>query len=212
MQKSLAGVGLVLLTVSCADAQQVGGEWPSPDQTPYSTESILGLRAEAPQCRAEGVVATADSIGPIKAGDTLRDVLANCSGRGLKIWDWGSEGIPEPGVLQLFGNDLVLSVLEDTASAALVYRVVSADARTPDGITGGSSFAALQEALGEIRLVEGECQLWAVGADGEGLSFLIDWPEEHGIDCSELPGLVQRNDVSRVPPESVIRLLNHYSG
>src|SRR2546425_8704059 len=124
------------LPLSSAGGQ---GRWPADE---FARQLVPGKPVPAEPCRAETPALTSDSLGPLRPGMTLAELLRACP---RPYYGWHiEEGIPEPGIAVRLGRVLALVILRDTVgSKAVAYRILIADsaARTPDGLGPGSRLA-----------------------------------------------------------------------
>ena len=210
----LSARGLFLLTVflvACRPAAPVsrratrGVAWVSPDSLPqlqaYRWSWPAGVEP-APQCRAQGVVIDADSIGPLRIGERLPGVLATCP-HVLVGYDWGDEAIPEPALMVRFGLAAVLITLTDTTDTATVYYLSTSDTtlRTLDGIHVGEAIKQVADAIGPLEFEEGECGLFASSRRRPNLGLHLSLPGD-SLECGNLvpkpPALPRGSEVVEI--------------
>ncbi len=94
--------------------------------------------ALVPRCREAPATIAADSIGPLRIGQSLAALIQKCP-QVLVGWDWGDEGVPEPALAVGIGPIVVVATPEDTTTGAhvVILSTASPSARTSDGIPIG---------------------------------------------------------------------------
>src|SRR2546430_14967086 len=114
----------LVLACICASLATAQSPWPG-DHDRYQ---LANLQLDsAPTCRAVVPLLTSDSLGPLRPGQSLRELERACP-RLLFGWDWGNEGIPAPAVVLRFGRAVVEVEFSDTAPTSGAYRI-STDSR-----------------------------------------------------------------------------------
>jgi|SRR5690349_22375853 len=193
----LTAVTLFLLASTFPLGAVAQARWPA-DQDAY--QLVPGKPAPAPACRLVTPIVTTDSLGPVRPGMRLRDLLRACP-RAYLGWHW-EEGIPEPTAAVRLGSVLAFAILQDTAAAkAVVYRVLIADssARTVEGIGPGSRLSEMIRAWGLPKLGAAECSLYAWFDARPHLSWIMEFPSKW--DCGRLERFVADSTADHLPSE-----------
>jgi len=163
--------------------------WAPPDSSPqlqsYRYSWPAGVEP-APSCRADEVVIDADSMGPLRVGQRLATILAQCP-HVLVGWDWGHEAIPEPALMVRFGSATVLVTLTDTSDTATAYYLSTSDTslHTLDGLRVGQSVADVNTKIGPLEFLEGECGLYASSKRRPSLGIHLTTPAD-SLECGNL--------------------------
>jgi len=171
------------------------GRWPA-DQ--FSSQLVPGKVLPAESCRTTTPALTSDSLGPLRPGMTLAELLRACP-RPYYGWHF-EEGIAEPGLAIRLGRVLALTMLRDTlGSKAVAYRILIADtsARTIEGLGPGSRLTEMIAAWGPPHIDAAECSLYAWFSTRAHLSWIMEFPR--GWDCSHLERFVTDSAPSRLP-------------
>ena len=163
--------------------------WADPDSSPQLQGYVYAWPSDVPlpaACRDTAVAIDGDSIGPLRIGQLLPSVLANCP-QPLVGWDWGDEGIPTPALMVRFGVGTVLITLTDTTDTASVYYLstTSTALRTVDGVHIAMPVDSLNARLGPLEFVEGECGLFAVSRRRPHLGAQLTLPAD-SLECGSL--------------------------
>jgi hypothetical protein len=190
------------------DARREG--WPSTavEISVERARTNARLRASIPECRTWPADVTPDSIGPLRAGQTLTELVAACPEH-VRGWDRGFAGIPAPAIATRLGGGVVVAVLNDTLPTARVMEVTTADLATPEGLGLGSPLYDLLDELGGGRLAAGPCVLEIVFDARPGVGFLLGWPADE-LDCDEIDAIADENALDRLPVDTVVRRLSQY--
>ena len=175
----------------------LGGQsrWPS-DQLAH--QLVPGNPAPAPSCRSVTPVLATDSLGPLRPGMSLSDLLHACP-RAYLGWHF-EEGIAEPAAAVRLGRVLAFAMLEDTSGTkARVYRIMTADtnARTSDGLGPGSLVHEMIAAWGTPKLGAAECALYASWPARPYVSWILEFPRTW--DCSRLEAFVVDSVPTHLP-------------
>jgi hypothetical protein len=179
--------------------------WAAPDSSPQLQAYLYAWPATvAPpaKCRQVPPAIEGDSIGPLRIGQLLPSVLAQCAGP-LLGWDWGDEAIPEPALMVRFGSAAVLVTLTDTTDTASIYYLSTMDTafRTPEGVHVGMPVDSLSSRLGRLEFLEGECGLYASAPRYPHLGVQLTLPSD-SLDCGHLvptpPALPRGSVVSKL--------------
>jgi hypothetical protein len=163
--------------------------WPPPDSSPqlqaYRYAWPAGVEP-APICRPREVVIDRDSIGPLRIGQRLPTILAQCP-HVLVGWDWGDEAIPEPALMVRFGSATVLITLTDTSDTGTIYYLSTSDTslHTLDGIRVGQPVTEVDKRVGPLKFLEGECGLYASSKRRPTLGIHLTLPAD-SLDCGKL--------------------------
>ena len=189
-------LSLPLLVPACRNAgsrpsqtNRLAVHWADPDSSPqlqsYEYAWPAGVE-RAPVCRAQGVIIDHDSMGPLRVGQRLPNVLAQCP-RALMGWDWGDEAIPEPALMVRFGSGTVMITLTDTSDTATVYYLSTTDTsfRTRNGLHVGQSIDSVSKVIGPLDFEEGECGLFASSKREPNLGLRLTLPAD-SVDCGNL--------------------------
>jgi hypothetical protein len=177
-----------------AAAKEPLNRWPS---VPDLDQQVTLADAEtAPRCTATTPPLTPRSLGPIRPGQSLRDLEKVC--RSVRYgWNW-NEGSPNPVVLLRLGEAAVMVEFSDATATSTAYRITTAfPVRTTDGFGPGSELTAMMRAWGEPEFGVGECALYVWFATRPGLSFSVDVPES--LDCLARGRIESTGDVSLLP-------------
>jgi len=188
----LALTALCLLAPPSLRAQS---RWPA-DQ--FAHQLVPGRPAPAPSCRSVTPVLAADSLGPLRPGMSLSQLLHACPHAYLG-WHF-EEGIAEPAAAVRLGKVLALAILEDTSGIkARIYRIMTADtsAKTPDGIGPGSLVHQMIAAWGRPKLGAAECALYSSWPAHPHLSWILEFPR--AWDCSRLEAFVVDSAPEHLP-------------
>jgi hypothetical protein len=149
-------------------------------------------------------VLTPDSIGPIRAGQALRELRRECPQLYFG-WYW-DEGSPSPGFAVWLGRALVVATITDSTTNARVFvaQTSSRAVRTSSGIGPGSLLRTAEATWGKDSLDEAECQLAVSFQSQPGLAWLVTIPAqwecgkaEGGASTSVLPAAT-RLEVARL--------------
>jgi hypothetical protein len=214
----LANLGLLALALGChkappppaqrvqtAAAPHTTVRWADPDSSPQLQAYVYEWPPDVPrpaQCRDTTVSIDADSIGPLRIGQRLPALLAQCPAP-LVGWDWGDEAIPEHALMVRFGSGAVLVTLADTTDTAAVYYLATTDTvlRTRDGVHIGMPVDSLAAQLGPLEFVEGECSLYAASKRRPYLGIQLTLPAD-SLDCGNLvpvsPALPRGSRVAKI--------------
>ncbi len=185
--------------------------WPA-DQEAHQLGSLDSVRpATVPLCRPEEPLFTADGVGPLRAGQSLREAAAVCQ-QMHATWDWGDEGIPSPALLVRFGAAVLQLSLEDTLPASRILTISSRSpaAHTSAGIHPGSTFAEFLRTYGTTELGDAECVLYASAAAAPRLSFRLDLGGS--LDCVQLATLPASGAAAGLPSHTRVEALIAHSG
>jgi hypothetical protein len=180
-------------------------QWPDVDsglqlQTylpPSDSEATL-----VPECTAAPVPLAADSIGPLRVGQSLAALLRVCP-RVVPGWDWGDEAIPTPALAIRFGAVVVVATLSDTLPDSRVVYLATASpaARTAEGVHVNMPVDSVVLLLGTPRFDEAECSLYANFSGNPHLGVLLTLPAD-SLDCGQLaprpPALPRGSRVARM--------------
>jgi hypothetical protein len=190
-----------------AAAAEAGG-WPDLDVDVgvATVQEESRLRRFVPACPAGPVTVRPDSIGPLRAGQTLAELSARCP-RLLRGWDWGFGGRAIPAVAVSLGGSIVVALLTDTLPDSHVGQLATGDLSTPEGFGAGSPIEDLIDALGAPELVAAECGVELKFAARPGLSFAVEPPPGAPLDCAEIDAAVRENSADRLPPGTVVRYI-----
>jgi hypothetical protein len=183
----------ILLLGPCASHGQ--SRWPV-DQ--FAHQLVPGKPAPAPSCGSVTPVLGPDSLGPLRPGISLAQLLHSCA-RAYLGWHF-EEGIAEPGAAVRLGKVLAFAMFEDTSGAkAHVYRIMTADssARTSDGFGPGSLVHQMINAWGTPKLGVAECALYASWPKQSHVSWILAFP--HTWDCSRLEAFVADSAPAHLP-------------
>ena len=193
MSARQTGILLLAIAFACHAGPPIGHSqaflWAAPDSSPQLQGYLYAWPAQTPlpaKCRDSLARIDADSVGPLRIGQSLPTVLARCP-HPLVGWDWGDEAIPEPAFMVRFGTAVVLVTLTDTTDTATVYYLTTTDTlfRTSDGVHIGMPVDSLNARLGPVEFVEGECGLYAVSARRPHLGIQLTLPGD-SLDCGSL--------------------------
>ena len=195
-------------------AQAIMRATPTAQSQAWPTDRLAGQLpsrdTEIPACAGRPLV-TPDSLGPIRPGATLRELLVRCPDL-LRYWDWGDEGMPEPAVAVRVGAATVFAVLEDTLPSSPVYRIYSADSmsQTTKGLGPGVTLRSLEEAYGSPQFQSAECRIYVYFPGQAGISWTLEIPKAANWECDAVEAL--NTDRTRRPPaESRVGQVNVYA-
>lgn len=207
------GLAAMLVFAACSSADA----WPE-DREANQLQVIRFRNGEGrpgstqvPQCRESAPSMTPDSVGPVRAGQTLKELRRACPEL-LRGWDWGDEGVPAPAVAVRLGDAVVTAELDSTLAASRVRAVTveHGSARTPEGFGPGSTLGEMARAWGAPRLIEGECVIEAVFPGREGLVWRLSIPGRP--DCAQVGEIARANAADRLPPETVVSRVTQIGG
>jgi hypothetical protein len=158
---------------------------------------------QVPQCRESAAMITSDSVGPVRAGQTLKELRRACPEL-LHGWDWGDEGVPAPAVAVRLCDAVVTAELDSTLATSRVRAVTveHGSARTPEGLGPGSTLGEMTRAWGAPRLIEGECVIEAAFPGREGLVWRLSIPGRPN--CAQVGEIARANAADRLPPETMV--------
>ncbi len=197
---------LALLATVPLMAQEGSSRWPDPDKAPQLQALNEGRASNLPipRCRDNTPILAPDSIGPIKAGQAVRDLLRQCP-RLFFGWYW-EEGIPNPAFAVWLGKALVIATITDSTTNARVFvaQTSSRTARTSNGIGPGSLLRTAEAAWGKGSLDEAECQLTVSFYSQPGLAWTVTIPSHW--ECGKAEGGASTNVLPRVTRLEVARL------
>jgi hypothetical protein len=182
------------LSVLAAPSQAQRG-WPADQET---NQLVPGKQVATTPCREATPMLTSDSLGPLRPGMTLRQVLAACPDP-FYGWHW-EEGIPEPVLAIRLGSSLVLAALTDTAGPkAVVYRILIADStiKTRDGLGPQSQLKDMIHRWGTPQMGAAECALYVWFDALPHISWITNFPS--GWDCEKLEAFVDDSSAARLP-------------
>jgi len=188
---------LFLALSSCARQALSQGHWPV-DQD--ANQLVPGKSVPTAACRASAPVLTSDSLGPLRPGMSLPEVLHSCP-RAYFGWRW-EEGLPEPAVAIRLGWAVAFAIFKDTAGPkALVYRILISDSavKTKEGIGPGSTLRAMMANWGTPRMGAAECSLYVWFDARPHISWIMQFPRNW--DCSKLEDFVADSAASHLPPD-----------
>jgi hypothetical protein len=217
-ERHAASVGCIaiacaVLVAACdpRGADRAGdGAWPGAEFR-LSVEMFRGdaaLRASVPACRMVAPVVTPDSIGPVRAGQSLAQLLNVCPDPILG-WVWTHDGSALPALATRLGSAIVVALLTDTVAAAIVAEAMTADLGTAEGIGSGSSLDDVVAVYGEGELVAGDCELEVIFDARPGLSFVLHSPAAL-LTCEEVTEIADENTFDRVPPDALVAYIVQY--
>jgi hypothetical protein len=167
------------------------------------------LREAIPLCREAPPWMLPDSVGPMRAGQSLAELRTLCPEHGLG-WDWGPSNIPAPALAARMGDAVVIAVLNDTVPGAYVMEVVSGDLATPEGLGAGSPLDDLIDEYGEGELMTGgECVLEITFASVRGLAFMLAWPPGE-VPCEDVQEIADEDALDRLPVETYVRQVTQF--
>src|SRR5215831_20930551 len=168
----------ILLATANTPVGAADSRWPSPPD--LNQQVTLADGQLAPRCVATTPTLTTRSLGPLRPGQSLRDLEKTCPA--LRYgWFW-NEGSPNPVVLLRLGEAGVMVEFSDATPTSTVYRITTAfPVRTGDGFGPGSELSAMVRAWGQGSFGVAECGLYVWFSTRRGLSFSVDVPE--GLDC-----------------------------
>jgi hypothetical protein len=184
-------LSLVVL-VSPLVAQQ---GWPTDQE---ANQLVPGKEVPTSPCRATPPLLTTDSLGPLRPGMTLRQILTACPSA-YYGWHW-EEGIPEPALAIRLGSSIVLAALTDTAGPkAAVYRILLADStiKTREGIGPNSQIKDMIASWGTPRMGVAECSLYVWFDARPHISWITYFPQ--GWDCDRLERFVADSSATHLP-------------
>jgi len=135
----------MILVVASAPVDAAGDRWSS---VPDINQLVTLAHAEtAPRCSATTPQLTTRSLGPLRPGQSLRDLEKACPTLSYG-WYW-NEGSPNPVVLLRLGEAAVMVEFSDAAPTGAAYRITTAfPVRTADGFGPGSELSAMMRAWG----------------------------------------------------------------
>jgi hypothetical protein len=178
--------------------------WPT-DQDAYQlgVEYSDAELATIPRCSEMVPVLTSDSIGPLRAGVSIADLLAKCA-EALLLWEWSEAPVPKPTALVRVANAPVSITLEDTLATSRAQRIAVVDRslRTRAGVGPGSSFGDLRAAYGPpAAVVVEDCALVARFEKEPGLAWALMLPR--GLTgCERVTEFARRGALAPIPPEA----------
>jgi len=187
-------VGLVLVLPTKAEPQ-----------SPWPRDTLHVTRSSVPVCTPETPRFTKASVGPLRAGQTVQEILRQCPRLGFR-WDWGDEGIPEPVADVRLGKMKVTIAFKDTSLTSIATRIWSEDnvARTPEGIGPGVALSQAIQRYGVPTLYAVECVLWADFPKAKGLG----WRLRTGIgDCVRLNDFDGTQRVDSLPATTIVHTI-----
>ncbi len=190
----LAGFALACHPAVRGDAHDENGrsrsvKWPAPDSSPQLQSYVYAWPdsvAPPAKCREAPAAIDGDSIGPLRIGQLLPSLLAQCPEPFLG-WDWGDEAIPEPALMVRIGSGTVLVTLTDTSETASVYYLSTTDTafHTSGGAHVGMPVDSLSARLGPLEFLEGECGLYAKAPGHPYLGIQLTLASD-SRDCGDL--------------------------
>ncbi len=192
---ALLAIAIVIIAaVPSAATDAAGARWSS---VPNVNQQVTLSHAEtAPSCSGTTPPLTTRSLGPVRPGQSLRDLEKAC--RTLRYgWYW-NEGSPNPVVLLRLGEAAVMVEFSDVTPTSSVHRITTAfPVRTTDGFGPGSQLSTMMRAWGKAHFGVGECALYVWFAARPGLSFSVDVPET--LDCLARGRIESTGDASLLP-------------
>ncbi len=207
VKSTLASSFLLALVATVPLTAQAGSSrWPDPDKAPQ-LQALNERRASnfpIPRCRDNTPILTHDSIGPIRAGQAVRDLLRQCP-RLFFGWYW-EEGIPNPGFAVWLGKALVIATMTDSTTNArvVVAQTSSRTVRTSNGIGPGTLLRNAETTWGKGALDEAECQLTVSFHSQPGLAWIVTIPSHW--ECGKAEGGANTNVLPRVTRLEVAKL------
>jgi hypothetical protein len=189
----------------------LGGPWPasSADIGVRALRRDRALRENIAMCAPGIPDFTADSVGPVFAGQTLADLLTACP-HAARGWDRGDQGPAIPALAIRLGSALLTALLLDTLPTSPVAQVESADLATPEGIGSGSSLEELLATYGDGILLDRDCSLEITFPTTPGLAFMLLLPPGARIDCDQIPTVADDNAIDLLPPGTLVHYLIHF--
>ena len=179
-------------------------------QSPWPRDTLQVARPPAPSCMAETPRFGKNSVGPLRAGQTVQEILRHCP-RLAFGWDWGDEGIPEPVADVRLGRMKVTIAFRDTLRTSVATRIWSEDssARTAEGIGPGILLSRAIDAYGVPTLYAVECVLWAEFPKAKGLG----WRLRTGLgDCVRLNDFDGTQKADSLPGSTQIHTIIQVGG
>src|SRR2546427_4194431 len=185
---------VIVMVVPGAPTDAAGIRWSS---VPDINQPVTLSHAEmAPRRSVTTPPLTTRSLGPVRPGQSLRDLEKACPT--LRYgWYW-NEGPPYPVVLLRLGEAAVMVELSEATPTSAVDRITTASpVRTTDGFGPGSRLSAMMRAWGKPHFAVGECALYVWFATRPGLSFSVEVPET--LDCLARGRIESTGDASLLP-------------
>jgi hypothetical protein len=198
---------------ACAgDGPATGGAWADPraEVSVGAFQRDRTLRERVPACARAPAPVTGDSVGPLRAGQTLAELEARCPGA-MRGWDRG-DGPPIPTLAVRLGASVTIALMLDTVADARVAQVESAELATAEGMGAGTSLEELLATYGDGLLVERDCAVEIEFAALRGVSFMLAMPPGGGVACDEIPDIVEENAIDLLPPGTLVAWVIHHGG
>lgn len=165
----------------------VSSRWPSAPRASQLDSLLARDPNSAPLCAGTTTFPiTADSIGPIRMGVPLSQVLRRCP-HVLYGWYYISDGFAEPAIAVRLHTTLVRAFLTNPQDSGTVHRVeIGEGATTEEGLGVGSTLDALRRRYGAPGASESDCDLRVWFASRPGLSFRMAYPPAERRECGAL--------------------------
>ena len=185
------------LVVCCAATVSAQRRWP---MDLFAGQINILHPPAAPTCRRNTPQLTSDSIGPLRPGMPLRDLLRRCP---RVTFGWHlEEGNAEPAVAVRLGRIVAEAILEDTIPPKdRIYRILVADSalRTADGIGPGSHVLDAPRAWGTPHFGAAECSLYVWFDRVAHVSWIAEFPRDW--DCTMLDRFATDSTNRRIPSQ-----------
>ncbi len=137
--------------------------WPEPREAFGEWRAFQSgrLHAQAPRCRNVAPALTRDSVGPVRPGMTLSELLRVCP-HTLRLWSYyAPRDRWSPVVAVALGSAILTSYLEDTLPLSKIGSLALSDTgiRGPGGLGAGSTYGEFKARYGQGTLNGGaeEC-------------------------------------------------------
>jgi hypothetical protein len=178
--------------------------WPA-DQDAYQVGAEYSARelATIPQCTGDIPALASDSMGPLRPGLTVAEILERC-GQALLLWEWTDAPDATPAMLVRLGTVPATITVADTMASSRVVSVAVSEpsVRSRAGIGPGSTFGEVRAALGAVRSVRAEnCVLVATFAEAPMMAWSLA-PSRGLSGCAGVSSFAGRGALAPIAPET----------